>query len=85
MSRNIETRIKEVIDNYIVAYGVLALATLQESGNKDFKLKDLRLEDFENEIKTMIKVYPKEIVLQKYLDLGKYSANSKHKQAKTLQ
>lgn len=85
MSRNIEACIKEVIDNYIVAYGVLALATLQESGNKNFKLAELRLDDFENEIKTMIKVYPKEIVLQKYLDLGKYSANSKHKQAKTLQ
>lgn len=72
MSCIIETCIKEYINNYIVAYGVLALATLQESGNKDFKLEELRLEDFENEIKTMIKVYPKEIVLQKYLDLSNF-------------
>lgn len=70
MSCIIETCIKEYINNYIVAYGVLALAALQESGNKDFKLEELRLEDFENEIKTMIKVYPKEVVLQKYLDLS---------------
>lgn len=35
----------------VVAYGVLALHTLQASANKDMKLKDLDSKDFADEIK----------------------------------
>ena len=56
-------------ENTIIGYGLLALHSLQNSANTEFKLKDIKLEDFKNEIHTMIKVYPKEIAIQKSFDL----------------
>lgn len=60
-------------ENIIIGYGILALHSLQNSANTEFKLKDINLEDFKNEIKTMIKVYPKEIAIQRSMDLLKYN------------
>lgn len=58
-------------EEMIIAYGVLALYTLQESANKDIKIKDIDKSYFANEIRTVYNVYPKEIAIQKSIDLQK--------------
>ena len=45
------------------AYAVMAISTLQTSANKENKLKDIKLTDIKNEMKTMFRVYRlKEVV-----------------------
>lgn len=58
-----------LLKRIIVSYGALALYSLQKSANKDYKLKDLKIEHFANEIEAMIGVYPKEIAIAKYFNL----------------
>ena len=41
----------------ITAYGALAIHALQNSANKEDKIKDLDLKFFTNEVETMCKVY----------------------------
>ncbi len=58
-------------EDMIVGYGVLALHTLQNSGNKDMKIKDLDKKDLANEIRTVYGVYSKEVAIQRSKDLLK--------------
>ena len=60
---------KSLLKRIIVSYGVLALHSLQKSANKDYKLKDFKIEHLADEIEVMIGVYPKEIAIVKYFNL----------------
>ncbi len=55
----------------IISYGVLAFHTLQNSAYKDMKIKDIDLDYLISEIDTMMKVYPRDIAIQKYMNLLK--------------
>lgn len=55
----------------IISYGVLAFHTLQNSAYKDMKIKDIDLDYLVSEIDTMMKVYPRDIAIQKYMNLLK--------------
>ena len=49
--------------NQATAYAVMAIYNLQNSANGDFKLKNIKLLDIEEEMKCMYKIYSlKEIV-----------------------
>lgn len=39
------------------AYAVMAINTLQNSANGDYKLRDIKLTDIEDEMKMMFKIY----------------------------
>ena len=60
---------KSLLKRIIVSYGVLALHSLQKSANKDYKLKDFKIEHLADEIEVMIGVYPKEIAIVKYFNM----------------
>lgn len=60
---------KWLFKKIIISYGALALHSLKKSANKDYKLIDLKIEHFADEIEAMIKVYPKEVAIQKFMDL----------------
>ena len=45
---------KSLLKRIIVSYGVLALHSLQKSANKDYKLKDFKIEHLADEIEVMI-------------------------------
>lgn len=53
----------------IISYGVLAFHTLQNSAYKDMKIKDIDLDYLASEIDTMMNVYPRDIAIQKYMNL----------------
>lgn len=55
----------------IISYGVLAFHTLQNSAYKDMKIKDIDIDYFASEMDTMIKVYPREVAIQKYMNLAR--------------
>lgn len=57
--------------NSIISYGVLAFHTLQNSAYKDVKIKDIDVDYFASEIDTMLKVYPQEVAIQKYMNLAR--------------
>lgn len=57
--------------NSIISYGVLAFHTLQNSAYKDVKIKNIDVDYFASEIDTMLKVYPQEVAIQKYMNLAR--------------
>jgi len=50
-------------EKIVSAYGVLALHSIQQSANKDYKIKDLKLGDFHQEILDTCKTRPLGIAL----------------------
>lgn len=47
------------------AYAVMAISTLQNSANGFYKLKDIKLQEVEDEMNIMFKLYKKEDIIRK--------------------
>ena len=58
-------------EEFIVAYGVLALRSIQASGNKDTKIEDLKRKDFAQEIRTQCRVFAKTSAIERSTNLLK--------------
>ena len=50
---------KSLLKRIIVSYGVLALHSLQKSANKDYKLKDFKIEHLADEIEVWLEYIQK--------------------------
>ena len=46
-----------------IAYAVMAIYTLQNSANGEYRLKDIKLKDIEEEMKVMFKIYDKNLII----------------------
>lgn len=47
------------------AYAVMAICTLQNSANGFYKLKDIKLQEVEDEMNIMFKLYKREDIIRK--------------------
>lgn len=53
----------EMNEEQAVAYAIMAIYTLQNSANGDYRLKDIKLKDIEEEMKVMFKIYDKNLII----------------------
>lgn len=53
----------EMNEEQAVAYAIMAIYTLQNSANGDYRLKDIKLKDIEEEMKVMFRIYNKNSVI----------------------
>lgn len=47
-----------------ISYTVLAINTLQNTANGDYKFKDIKLKEIESEMKAVFRIYKRENVIE---------------------
>jgi len=53
----------EMNEEQAIAYALMAIYTLQNSANGEYRLKDIKLKDIEDEMKVMFRIYDKDLII----------------------